>query len=259
MVLFYIIIFILGCVIGSFLNCVIYRMESKKSFTKGRSFCPKCQHTLAWYDLIPVFSFILLKAKCRYCKKKISWQYPALEIATGLLLILNFKFLILNQILILNFKFLITAVYLLIINSLLILIFIYDLKHYIIPDKLVFSAIGLALVFGILNGSLLNFIIAGLVASGFFFLIWLVSQGKWMGFGDVKLTLFMGLFLGWPNILVSLFFAFVSGSVIGLVLIVLQKKKMKSEVPFGPFLIAGTFFALFWGDKLINWYLNLIL
>ncbi|MFH0739912.1 MAG: A24 family peptidase [bacterium] len=156
------------------------------------------------------------------------------------------------------------------VSCLLEVIFIYDLKHYIIPDSLVFSAIIIVLLFNILNlfvncklkiencDSLLNSIIAIVVSAGFFFLIWLVSRGRWMGFGDVKLALFMGLFLGWPNILIALFFAFISGSVIGLILIALQKKKMKSQVPFGPFLIAGTFVGLFWGEKIISWYLNLI-
>lgn len=263
---------------GSFLNCVVYRMENKKSFLRGRSFCPKCKHTLAWHDLIPIFSFLSLKGRCRYCKEKIAIQYLLVEMATGALLILNFKFLIFNQFFIFNFEFLIITAYLILINSLLVVIFIYDLKHYIIPDNIVFSAIAVAFLgdlFGFFNFRHLDFfknfdfgfrifenfkmpLIAAISAGGFFFLMWLISRGEWLGFGDVKLALFMGLFLGWPNVLTALFFAFISGSVIGLFLIVAQKKKMKSQVPFGPFLIAGTFFALFWGEKIINWYLGLI-
>ncbi len=256
MTLVYIAFFIFGCCIGSFLNCVVYRLESKKSFTGGRSFCPKCKHNLAWYDLIPVLSFILLKAKCRYCKKKIAKQYLIVEVATGVLfaVIVNYELGIMNYEW-WSFVFILNSLFLILNSCFLLLIFIYDLKRYIIPDKLVFSAIGIALLFDILSGSLFNFLIAGLVASGFFFLLWLISRGRWLGFGDVKLSLFMGLFLGWPNILVALFFAFVSGSVIGLALIVSKKKKLKSQVPFGPFLIAGTFVGLFWGEKIINWYL----
>ncbi len=262
MVLFYILVFIFGCCLGSFLNCIVCRLENKKSFTKGsprrsrllatlrgRSFCPKCKHTLAWLDLVPIFSFLFLCGKCRYCNQKIAKQYLIVEIATGILFLIMYSFFGLN----------INLIYFLIIACLLEIIFIYDLKHYIIPDKLVFSAIGIALIYSIFSGLFFNFLMAGLVASGFFFLLWLVSRGKWMGFGDVKLALFMGLFLGWPNILIALFFAFILGSIIGIVLIALQKKKMKSQVPFGPFLIAGTFVGLFWGQNIINWYLNLIL
>jgi len=264
MVLAYILVFIFGCVMGSFLNCVIYRMENKRGFVKGGSSCPKCKHNLAWYDLIPVVSFLILKGRCRYCKEKISIQYLIAEIATGLLLILNFKFLILNQFLVFNFKFLITAIYLLAINSLFVLIFVYDLKHFIIPDKFVFTAIGIVFIyqlFGIWNlefgnyGILINCILAALASSAFFFIIWLISRGKWMGFGDVKLAFLMGLFLRWPNILVAFFLAFILGSIVGLILIALKKRGMKSEIPFGPFLIAGTFIALFWGERIINWYL----
>ena len=95
-------------------------------------------------------------------------------------------------------------------------------------------------------------------AAGFFFLIWLISRGRWMGFGDVKLGFFMGLFLSWPNILVALFSAFFIGAIIGIGLIIAGKKTLKSQVPFGPFLVTGTFIALFWGQNLINWYINLL-
>ena len=253
MTLIYIAVFIFGCVIGSFLNSVLYRMEQGKSFIKGRSFCPKCKHSLVWYDLIPIFSFLFLLGKCRYCKKKIAVQYLIAEISTGILFLLVYIFIGLD----------ISLIYFLIVACLLEMIFIYDLKHSIIPDKLVFSAIGISIVFLAVSFfyekvPIKDHLFSALAASGFFFIIWAVSKGKWMGFGDVKLALFMGLFLGWPNILTALFFAFIAGAIIGLILIALQKKKIKSEVPFGPFLIAGTFFALFWGEKIFNWYLNLI-
>ncbi len=247
--LFYFGVLVFGFCIGSFLNCVIYRLEKKKSFTRGRSFCPKCKHTLVWYDLIPIFSFLILQGKCRYCRKEISWQYPVTEITTGFLFLLIFNFVGLNF----------NLIYFLIIACLLELIFIYDLKHYIIPDKLVFSAIGIALIYNIFTGSLLNSVIAVVVSAGFFFCIWAISRGRWLGFGDVKLAFLMGIFLGFPNILTALFFAFLIGSIVGLILIALKKKKMKSEVPFGPFLVLGTFVGLFWGEKIIHWYLSFLL
>ena len=263
---FYIVVFVFGLAVGSFLNCVIYRLSL---IPKGRSFCPYCKHILSWQDLIPVLSFLILKGKCRYCQKKISLQYPLVEIATGLLflLIFNFEFLISNKILILNFETITYLLYLLIISSLLLIIFVFDLKHYIIPDKIIFSAIFIVLLFRILeliqNSKLeiqnLNPVFSGLGAAGFFLFIVLISRGKWMGFGDVKLAFLMGLFLGFPNILVALFLAFLIGAIIGVGMILFGKKTLKSEVPFGPFLVTGTFIALFWGEIIINFYLNLFI
>ncbi|OGZ83610.1 MAG: hypothetical protein A2599_02330 [Candidatus Staskawiczbacteria bacterium RIFOXYD1_FULL_39_28] len=253
----YLFTFLLGVCIGSFLNCVVYRLESKKSLA-GRSFCPHCKHILSWKDLIPVLSFLFLKGKCRYCKEKISWQYPAVEVATGLifLLILNFKFEILNQFEITEF---LNLGFLFYVSSALIVIFIYDLKHYLIPDKVLFPAIFITLIFRLIFISgFLNYLLAVLIASGFFLAIFLVSGGKWMGFGDVKLAILMGLLLGFPNILVALFLAFFLGAIIGTAGMIFKRKTLKSEIPFGPFLIAGTFLALFWGQQIINWYFNIL-
>lgn len=242
---------IFGLIIGSFLNCVIYRLETRRSFLKGRSFCPHCEHTLSWQDLIPILSFISLRGKCRYCRQKISWQYPLVELATGLIFFLIFCFL--------------HSVFYVLISCFLIIIFVYDLKHYIIPDSVVYPAIALALIFNFQfliskQFSTFNFLILSAIGAALFFLlIVLVSKGKWMGIGDIKLAFLMGLLLGWPKIFVALFLAFFIGAAIGLVLIWQRKKTMKSEVPFGPFLVAAVFLALFLGEKLINWYGNLFL
>lgn len=245
-----VIIFIFGLIVGSFLNCVIYRLEIGKSFLKGHSFCPYCKHELAWYDLIPVFSFLILKGKCRYCKKPISIQYPLVELTTALLFVLIF-----------NPQNLLNTSYLLLTTSFLIIIFVYDLKHYIIPDKVIFPAIVLTLIYNLLdtNYLLLNTGLSAVGASAFFLSIYLISKGKWMGFGDVKLSFLMGLHLGFPNILVALFLAFFTGAIIGLILIAQNKKTLKSMVPFGPFLVFGTFLAMFYGEQIINWYGNLFL
>jgi len=256
--LVYLLVFIFGLVVGSFLNCVIYRLEVGGSFLKGRSFCPHCKHILSWQDLIPVFSFLFLKGKCRYCSQKISLQYPLVEIATGLLflLIFNFQFSIFNYL----------------IACFLIVIFVYDLKNYIIPDKVIYPAIALAFLYQIFSNFkfpisitnfkflITNFYFPFLSAIGmaiFFLTIVLISRGKWMGWGDVKMVFFMGLFLGSPKILVALFLAFFIGASVGLILIFLGKKTLKSEVPFGPFLVTGTFLAMFFGERIIDWYLNL--
>jgi prepilin signal peptidase PulO-like enzyme (type II secretory pathway) len=250
MLLFNLFIFIFGLIVGSFLNCVIYRLEIGKSFLEGHSFCPYCKHELIWHDLIPVFSFLMLKGKCRYCQKPISIQYPLVELTTALLFLL-----------IINHYYLPFTIYHLLITCFLIVIFVYDLKHYIIPDKVIFPAIATAFIYNLFNIKylILNTFPAALGASGFFLAIYLASKGKWMGFGDVKLSFLMGLHLGFPNILVALFLAFFTGAIIGLILIAQSKKTLKSMVPFGPFLVFGTFLAMFYGEPIINWYSNLFL
>ena len=153
------------------------------------------------------------------------------------------------------------------VSSLLIILFVYDLRHYILPDKILLPAIFVVCIWYFVSSIFFNFytryeilntIYAGVAAAGFFFVIFALSKGRAMGFGDVKLAAFMGLFLGWPNILVALFLAFCSGATIGLVLIMLKKKGLKSEIPFGPFLIGGTAGALFWGKEAVNFYINLL-
>jgi len=255
---FNLVIFIFGLLIGSFLNCLIYRLEKKENFLKGRSYCPHCHHQLNWSDLIPILSFIFLKGKCRYCHKPISLQYPLVEISTALifLLIFNFQFSIFNQFLISNF---LNLAYLFLVSCFLIVIFVYDFKYYLIPDKVIYLAILIVFIYRLFGTSkpFLNPLFSGFGAAAFFFLLWFISRGRWMGFGDVKLGFLMGFFLSFPNILVALFFAFIIGAIIGIGLIIAGKKTLKSQVPFGPFLILGTFIALFWGDKIINWYLRL--
>lgn len=255
-IFFSFIVFIFGLTIGSFLNCVIHRLEKNQSFLKGRSYCPGCKTNLKWQDLMPVFSFIFLKGKCRYCKEKISWQYPLVEILTGLLFLLIFnKFFV--------FNFLILSYYWIIV-SLLIIVFVYDLKHYIIPNRTIYPLIVITLIYQLFNNLndiniFFNYILTGFIAALPFFLIVWISRETWMGGGDVKLAFFMGLLLGFPNILVALFISFILGGIIGIGLIVLKKKGLKSEVPFGPFLVTGTFIALFYGQEIINWYLGVLL
>jgi len=265
----YTLIFVFGLTIGSFLNAVIYRLEKGESLIKKRSHCPKCGHVLAWHELVPVISFVIQRRRCRACKGAISWQYPLIELGTALLFFSIFYYM--PNLLpradgageqIGNF------VYLLAMASALIVIFVYDLKHYIIPDKIIYPAIIAVLIYRVLvflsfnNWDLirnLSPLLAALLPSTIFAATFFASRGKWLGFGDVKLVFFMGLFLGWPNILVALFFAFILGGIVGVALIVAGRKMLKSQVPFGPFLVTGTFMALFWGEKIINWYMNLFI
>ncbi len=236
--------FLFGLIIGSFLNVVILRHQTGRTLS-GRSGCFSCGKKLAWFELVPVLSFLWQKGRCRGCRSQISWQYPLVELITGLLFALVF-WRLWPQISQLIFYWLIT--------SLLIVITAYDLKHKIIPDKFVFAFILLALFQPIIlltKPILFNFgwgVIGGLATASPLFILWAISKGRWIGFGDVKLVLGIGLLLGWSLGLSALVLAFWLGAIIGLLLIVwgktqLRRKRksytMKSEIPFAPFLVLG--------------------
>jgi len=252
------VVFLFGLIVGSFLNCVIYRLGEKKSFLKGRSFCPNCGHILNWKDLIPIFSFLILRGKCRYCGKKISLQYPLVELFTGILFLATFYHLR-DQLFSLQGIF--TLFYYWTILSSLIVIFVYDLKNYLIEEKIVYFSILVCLIFNLIFSisEIKNKILSSLFLGLFFLSIVLISKEKWMGIGDAKLGTLIGIFLGWPKIIPALFFSFFVGSIFGIFLIILKKKSLKSEIPFAPFLVSGTIFSLFFGEKVIDFYLNLFL
>jgi prepilin signal peptidase PulO-like enzyme (type II secretory pathway) len=267
---FYICVFIFGLIVGSFLNCVIYRLQAnEKVGGMSRSHCVKCGHVLRWYDLIPVLSFLVLKGKCRYCKKPISIQYPLVEIATGLLFVLIFWHWHFGFDLAFGFWAL-DLFYLLLIACFLIVIFVYDLKHYLILDKVIYPAIILTILYRFIDSLIVShwglglvigvfdFLFAAVIAAGFFAIIVFGSRGKYMGAGDIKLGFLMGLVLGYPQILTGLFLSFLFGAIIGTGLIIAKKKTLKSQVPFGPFLVTGTFTAMFCGEQILNWYLGFL-
>ena len=234
--------FVLGLVIGSFLNSVIFRLKKGESIFFSRSYCIYCNNLLKWYDLVPVISFLILKGKCRYCKKNISLQYPIVELSTGILFFLIFR---------LTGGDLLAFLYFSVIFSLLIVVFVFDLKYYLIPDEIVYSGVFISFLSAIFK-NLSQFLLSGFFTFLFFFIIYFISKEKWIGFGDVKLGLFLGLFLGWPKILIALFFAFFIGALIGAILIFFRKKTLKSEIPFGPFLVSGTFIAIFLENEIFK-------
>ncbi|MGC9031455.1 MAG: prepilin peptidase, partial [Minisyncoccia bacterium] len=202
----------------------------------------------------PILSFIFLKGKCRYCKEKISLQYPLVEFFTGFLFFLTyFKFSFYD------FKNFFYFLSLLIIHSCLILIFVFDLKYYLIPDS--FLVIGILfsflynLPFFLKNFSYFELFLSFLPAILFFFL-WLISKGNWIGFGDVKMAIFMAIFLFWPKVLLAVFLSSLLGAFLGVILIFFGKKTLKSQIPFGPFLVLGTLTTFFFGENIINWYLS---
>jgi leader peptidase (prepilin peptidase) / N-methyltransferase len=265
-------IFIIGLFIGSFLDVLADRLPRNESVAKGRSHCEKCKKELVWYDLIPLFSFIFLKGKCRYCHARLSAYYPIVELTTGIMFVItflfavnNFQFSIFNFQSIYNFQFLISLIYYLFIVSCLIVVFFTDLKYGIIPDKIIFPAMFITLIFNLQFAisnqfSIFNFLMSAIGACLFFLFLFLITKGRGMGFGDVKFAFLMGLILGFPNIVISLYIAFLTGAIIGTILIVWRKKRMfGTAIPFGPFLVLGTLSAIFLGDFLFQNFLKALL
>lgn len=251
---------ILGLIIGSFLNAVIFRLRSGEQFVTGHSKCPACGHQLGFFDLIPVFSFIFLRGKCRYCNKPIDWQYPMVELVTAAIFVIGFfQFPISPLAGQANFQSLSFFTYL-IFSCFLIIIFVYDLRYYLILDKVSLTA--LIIAFGanyLLGRPLINLAVAAMVIGGFFMLQFIVSRGKWIGGGDVRLGLVMGAMLGWPIGLVALGLAYVIGAAIGLLLVAFKKKDLNSQLPFGAFLSLTTWACLLWGEKILTWYLERVI
>lgn len=263
--LIYTSLFILGSIIGSFINCLIYRLHIKKSFITGRSFCPQCKTHINWYDNIPLISYLILKATCRRCRKPISFQYFLVELITALLFVIV-ALITLNSNPLSPYLFL-TLLRNLVFTSFLIVIFLYDLKYYLILDKITLPAIAFVLIFNFLldfieHGlshslyAFLWFLLAAFVAGGFFLIQFLVSRGKWIGGGDIRLGVLMGFMLGWPSVLVALFLTYILGSLVGIYLLITHKKTIKSQVPLGTFLSLATLITLLWGSRLLDWYLG---
>jgi len=250
----YIIIAIFGLAIGSLLNVIILRFDDLKTIFTVRSHCPKCKKQLAWYELIPFFSYVALWGKCRTCKKDISIQYPLVEVGTAIIFgLLFWKFG-------LSLEFFFLAA----ISAILIVIFTYDILYQQIADILIWISLGIWLIWLLIDYFfihhstliLLNSLYGGLVLAGLLAILVKVSKGKWMGAGDISLGFLLGAMVSYPQVIVATFSTFVLGAIVGLGLIALKKKKMKDAVPFAPFLIAGMWIGLFLGDRIINWYLG---
>ncbi len=259
-------LFILGAIIGSFLCVVILRSIEGENWVSGRSRCDSCRNTIAWYDNIPLLSFILLRGKCRYCKEPILPLHPMVEVLTGLLFVWwywgGFIFFKLTQ----TPLSLLQPLFWLIVGLLLIYLFIIDLNYMILPDRPVFSLLGFVVLYRavlVLSGimqltDLYWAVFAAVLSFAFFFSLWFFTKGKGMGFGDVKLVIPLALLLGAQNMLICLFLAFIIGAVVGLLLIFFKKGQFKTAIPFGPFLIVSTALSLLWGDAIFSWYWSLI-
>lgn len=244
-----VLIFILGLIVGSFLNVCIYRIPRNMSIIHPGSTCPRCGHRLAWFELLPVLSYFFIRGRCRHCKADISRRYPAIEILTGFLFFAAF-----NQFG-LSVKFFDLAV----LTSLLVIISMIDIEFYIIPNRLVFLGLVAGMALGIMkDGDTLRFMAIGLAAGfGLMLLVALLSGGR-MGYGDVKLSAMLGVFLGWQAVLLAIFFAFAGGAVYGLFLMLALGKSRQTAVPFGPFLAAAAIATYLWYEPVISWYLHLM-
>ncbi len=246
--------FIFGLVYGSFLNVVILRLDEWKTILYDRSHCPNCKNDLMWYDLIPVISYASLGGKCRYCKKPISGQYPMVEILTAVLVTLGY-FLVFTSNWPLWREIVAFALLILALGSIMTILW-QDLREMMIPDSISYALLFFAILFSwAFTGDFLKTIYGGLV--GFLPIALLVypSRGKWMGEGDVKLATALGLLVGFPSAAVFMVMAFFSGGLYGAIALIAKKAKLKTAVPFAPFLIFGALIALFWGKDLVNWYL----
>ena len=245
---------ILGLIVGSFLTAVIHRLPDLRTIIKERSHCPNCKKTLGLWDLIPLLGFVMLAGKCRYCDKKISWQYPLVEFSTGLIFVLIW----------LNFGLSVYSVFLAIVCAGLIVIAAYDLRKMIIPDEILWSLIILALLYFVVRAVaegtfvvLSSAFVGALIFGGIILIFHYVSKGKWMGFGDIKLAGLLGFILGYPEVFVGFFITFLVGGFIGLILMATGQKSLKDKVPVAPFMIFGFLIAVFWTDQIISWYLNI--
>ena len=287
----YIFTFIVGLIVGSFLNVVSDRLKSEKGFLFGRSCCEFCKKILSPKDLVPLLSFCFLKGKCRFCNKKLSIYYPISEILTGFAFVgvLYYSGILRGYT---QFFTWVNFIFLLFIVCAYIIIFLSDAKYKIVPNKVVIPSIvfasllliGLRIIslvlyyyqlkndsFGVyllktgfwhnqFRASLVDIgivILSSFAISLFFWALILLTKGRGMGYGDLKLGFLIGLVNGFPKNVLGIFLGFIFGAGISLILILLKKKTMKDVIPFGPYLILGSVIAFVWGDIILNWYLGL--
>ncbi len=246
------ILFIIGLLLGSFLNAWIWRTREGISVLKGRSMCPQCKKQLTWIENIPLLSFVLQSGKCRGCKKAISWQYPLVELAMGVLFVFAAWFHAGNIEFILRDSF---------ILFFLTFVFVYDLRYQEIWNRMtMLPAFMLLIAIAVFGWHSWRSVLLGvIVGAGVFLLQYIVSKGKWIGGGDIRLGMFMGVILGLPLTVLAIFLAYVGGALFILPFLIFGKKKFASKIPFGTYLSLATFVAMFWGERVVEWYLGLIM
>lgn len=269
-----ILLFLLGLGFGSFVNALVWRLheqqstkskaDSRLSILKGRSMCPKCRHVLSWHDLVPVLSWISLKGHCRYCGTPISRQYPAVELAMAFIFALSYIFWPAAPGF--NGQWLLLGTWLASSVGLMALA-VYDIRWMILPNKIIYPFLAVAAAGRIVYLAAYDsrpghdawlWALSVAIASGVFYLLYMVSQGRWIGFGDVRLGLITGTLLADPyKSLGMIFLASLLGTLFVLPNLLTNRKSLASKTPYGPFLIAATGILVIFGDSLINWYKNL--
>ncbi len=253
------IFFLLGAIIGSFLTAVLHRFEqgSLGSILTGRSHCPDCRTQLTARELIPIVSYLVQRGHCRRCRKPLGWHYLGLELTAGTFFSLGYV----------RYGLSLDLVFYLLILALLLLIALYDLRHQLIPNILIWVSGPLGFIFGLKTLGLTfgQIILGWLTGVLIILLIYVGTRGRGMGEGDVWLAGLIGLTLGLPLSLVALWLAFVVGAGVSLVIIASQKffhfrprYQLKSRIAFGPFLIIGLIVTMLWGTQVLNWYLKLL-
>ncbi|NLM43588.1 MAG: prepilin peptidase [Clostridiales bacterium] len=250
----YILIFLLGMIIGSFLNICIYRIPKIESIVFPESHCIHCSTPLKCYNLTSVLKFLFLKGKCRFCEGKIIPQFPIVECLNGLIYLILFYY----------FELSLEFIYYSSIISILIMISVIDYYHQIIPDFLLFLIIIITVSYTLINyfiirkSILLIDSIIGFFAAGFFFiLIALISNGG-MGGGDIKLISILGFILGLKKIVLNIVLSFIIGAIVSIFLLLSRKKSRKDPIPFGPFINISFIISILWGEPLIQFYINSI-
>ena len=236
-------ILVIGLVIGSFLNAMVYRLANKLPLWQ-RSICPHCRQKLLNRDLIPVLSFVLLRGKCRFCKSFIGWQYLLVEVLTPILFFLAYwNYGAINLDLISDLLYI----------SLAIFFLIFDFKYLTIPDVVIWPALIIALILNYILGFYwLGLLLGMLLGCGFFYLQHLVSGGKWIGWGDVKLGLLLGAMLGLGDLILTLLVAYVIGGLVAVILLIAGRKKFGDLLPMGSFLAGAAIIVIIWGDLILN-------
>jgi leader peptidase (prepilin peptidase)/N-methyltransferase len=245
---------LLGTAIGSFLNVCIYRLPKEESVVTPRSRCPACGTPIRVVDNIPLLSFVLLRGRCRACGNPISWRYPLVEALTGILFAMTVA----------RFGLTLQTAFLLTFLCGLVVVSFIDLDQQIIPNAITLPGIPLGLLAGLLLGEppLLDRVMGTLLGAGFLYLVLLYGGALYgqeaMGEGDLNLIALVGAFLGWKAVALTIFLGCLFGSAVGLALIAGRRLGRRQHIPFGPFLSLGAVVALFWGDRLIAWYLRLM-
>lgn len=245
----------IGLTLGSFLNACVYRLHAGISIVRNkngqpaRSFCPHCKHTLGLRDLVPVVSYIALAGKCRYCHTPIHWQYPAVEVAAGVLCALVAW----------RFGWSVDTPIVVFFCMALLFIFLYDLLYQLILDSVTLPLMPMVFVLSLVRGMEWKSVLLGaLVGGGFFAAQYMVSRGKWIGGGDIRLGVLMGLMLGLGVTVVALFLAYIVGACVAVYLLLAKRADLQSKVAFGTFLTAATVVCLLRGPAMLQWYLQLL-